>query len=461
MIIFCKCPQKKQKIAYKRIDEFYLLWYNFRMLNEKLLNKKEVIAVALSGGMDSVCLAHILFFRAKELNVTVKAINVEHGIRGENSLKDSAFVKDFCAEYGIELKCYSVNAPLLSKKEGYSLEQSARILRYECFNNALIEGFCDKIATAHHASDNAETVLFNLFRGSALKGVCGIKESAYDGKIIRPLLNCSKKQIEEYVIKNNLHYVTDETNALNDYTRNYVRNQIIPAIEEKFPTVKQSINRFSFFASKDEELLSALADNLIQDNSVTFTDEISFPLFSRACIKVIKKMGITKDFESSHVLAVFDLKNAQSGKRVNLKNGLVAYRSKNKAVFTFDTDKTDCEIPLTIPLELDFDKYYIKLEKTDCFSPNSLCFDFDKLPYNAIIRTKRTGDEILAFGGKRKSLKKYLTDKKVDSFLSKNMPIIASGNQVYAVLPIDISENLKVDSSTKNIIKITCRRKGD
>ena len=148
------------------------------MLNVNLFNKKEVVAVALSGGEDSIFLAHLLHSKAKELGICVKAINVEHGIRGEQSKKDSEFVKDFCDKYGIELKSYTVNVPAYVKETGYSEEQAGRILRYECFDNALIEGFCDKIATAHHLNDNVETVLFNYSAEARLPAFAGLTRLA-------------------------------------------------------------------------------------------------------------------------------------------------------------------------------------------------------------------------------------------------------------------------------------------
>ncbi len=434
------------------------------MLDEKLFNKKEVVAVAFSGGMDSTCLIHLLHNNADKLGITVKAINVEHGIRGESSLLDSEFVKNFCKKYDIELKTYSVCTPLFAKKHGYSEEQAARILRYECFDNALIEGFCDKIATAHHSNDNAETVLFNLFRGSSLSGVCGIPKIACDGKIIRPLLSATKEQIVKYVLQNDLEYVHDGTNDENKYTRNFLRNEIIPQIEERFPEMQASVSRFSSLASKDEALLSALSDKLIKGSAVIFSDELNFPLFSRACIKVMKKLGITKDFESAHIEAIYSLKDCQTGKSVHLKNGVKAFKSKDRVIFEKIEEKQDFEITLTLPFEFHTSKYDIIIEKVENTAEkedNALYFDGDKLPKTCVLRTRRTGDEILSFGGTRKSLKKYFNDKKIDARISKNLPIIASGSEVYAVCSVDISLHLKIDEKTKDIYKLTCKRKGE
>ena len=431
------------------------------MFTKSLFNKKDIVAVALSGGKDSVCLLHLLITHALNLGITVKAINVEHGIRGASSLSDSQFVKDLCKKFNVELKTYSVNVPLFASQNGFSEEQAARILRYECFDNALIDGFCNKIATAHHSDDNAETVLFNLFRGSALSGVCGIKEISENGKIIRPLLNCTREQIEEYVKQNNLPFVHDETNDLTNYSRNYIRKEIMPVIASRFNGAKKAINRFSSLASLDEKLLCNLAENLIDGNSVTFTDELNLPLFNRACLKVMQKLGITKDFESVHLTALYNLKHNQTGKRIELKKGVVAYKSRNKVVFEKQEETKASVYSITIPCKIETARYTVVLEKVDQMQGDGLFFDKDKLPKNAVLRFRNTGDTITAFGGKTKTLKKFFNDKKIDARISKNMPIIAMENRVLAVCPIDISEDIKVDETTKDIIKITCLRKGE
>lgn len=151
---------------------------------KNLIFKGEKIAVAVSGGSDSVALLHFLCERSKTDGFFVCAVNIEHGIRGEDSLKDSAFVKDFCKKLGVELYFYRVDSLAFAEKERISVEQAARILRYQKFRELLESGAVDKLATAHHESDNAETVLLNLFRGASLKGAAGIKP--VNERIVRP-----------------------------------------------------------------------------------------------------------------------------------------------------------------------------------------------------------------------------------------------------------------------------------
>ena len=206
------------------------------MIKLKNIEKNKVIAVALSGGKDSICLIDLLLKSAKEKNLTIKAVNIDHSIRGEESVRDSEFVKDYCKKVGVELRFFKVDALKHAKENNLSVEESARILRYGAFDTLLKEKFCNVIATAHHLSDNFETVLFNLFRGTSTKGLIGIPDKR-DG-FIRPLINVTKKEIDDYVLKNNLPFVEDSTNSNTDYTRNYLRCEVISKILEKFPTSK-------------------------------------------------------------------------------------------------------------------------------------------------------------------------------------------------------------------------------
>lgn len=429
------------------------------MLDEYLLTKNQTIAVALSGGKDSVCLLYLLLENSARLGITVKAVNVEHGIRGASSIADSEFCVKLCKKLGVKLKTYRVNVPEYVQKHGVSEEAAARILRYECFDNALIGGFCDKIATAHHLSDSVETILFNLFRGTALKGVCGIDKTAKNGKIIRPLLCASRKQIDDYVAEHGIEYITDESNFNNDYSRNFIRNQILPLVFEKFPYAEKNIGRFADSVREEDELLDTLAEKYIDGNKVTFPEE-GAALLSRASLIVMKRQGFAVDYTAAHVQAVCDLKNAQCGTAICLKNGLKAIRTQDGVVFEKATKKPLDEIPFRLG-EHTLGNYIITFEKSERKDDGFLYFDLDKLPYSTVIRTKRDGDTIKTFGGKTKKLKKYLNDKKIESRISAGFPLLANGSEVFAVCPVDIGEKIKIDSNTVNAVRITITTRGD
>ena len=161
------------------------------MIDLSLIFKNQTIAVAVSGGKDSMCLLNQLLSLREKYNLTIKAINIDHSIREKDSENDSLFVKNYCEKLGVTLAFFKVDAVNFSKQNGYTLEQGARILRYEIFDNLLKENYCDVIATAHHLSDNFETMLFNIFRGTGLKGLSGIPKER--NGYIRPLLKSTKQ----------------------------------------------------------------------------------------------------------------------------------------------------------------------------------------------------------------------------------------------------------------------------
>ena len=199
---------------------------------------RRVVGVALSGGRDSVA----LFYALKQAGENIVAINVEHGIRGENSLKDSEFVKEFCKAQGVKLYSFSVDVPTFAKAQGYTIEQAARVLRYQVFDKAVEDGLCDIVAIAHHADDLAETLLMRILRGTGTKGLVGMR--AFDGRYIRPLLDFTREDINAYIEANNLPYVDDETNDDLAYTRNYLRAELA-RLKERYPDMEAAFARLS------------------------------------------------------------------------------------------------------------------------------------------------------------------------------------------------------------------------
>ena len=418
------------------------------------VKKGERIAVATSGGADSIALLHYLNANASALGYTVIALNVEHGIRGESSLRDTAFVKQYCKFNRIPILAYSVDSKKEASEKKLSIEQAARKLRYECFYDAISRGKCDKVATAHHLSDNAESVLFNLFRGSGIRGVSGINEN-YNDKIIRPLLNVSKDEILEYLKEKGVDYVTDETNFETDYTRNHLRINVIPQIKKAFPEVEKSLLRFSEIAKQEDEFLESLSLSHLKQTSNAI--EIPLPchpaLFSRCTINALKKLGLEKDWEKTHVDSVLALCDKPNGKKVDLPKDIVAIKEYDKIVIYKDTESSCSPIPFTVGKSffagqnLNVLRVYFPDLKSGLFA------DLDKIPATAQIRRMEEGDLFTKFGGGTKKLCDYLTDVKVPLRKRETLPIVADGNTVYAIFGIAISDNVKVDKHTKNIVQ--------
>ena len=221
-------------------------------------NREEKLLCAVSGGADSMCLLHVLWSRGYD----VTAAHFEHGIRGEESLRDAKFVETWCKEHNIPFVIEHADVPACAEKSGMSLEETARELRYDFLNRAAEKLGADRILTAHNLDDNAETVLFNLVRGSGAAGLCGIPESR--DKILRPLLHVSRTEIEAYLKENNIPHVEDSTNRRDDYTRNRMRHRVMPQLREINPRFSEAAGRTAALLARDEDCLSALAADFIK-----------------------------------------------------------------------------------------------------------------------------------------------------------------------------------------------------
>ncbi len=430
------------------------------MINKSLFKRGDSVAVALSGGKDSMCLLHLLLKSKDELGITVKAINVEHGIRGEKSVSDSDFVAKECEILSVPLYFKRGDSLGFSSENALSVEEAARILRYKVFQSAADEGFCNKIATAHHASDRVETTLFNIFRGASSLGAAGIPESSRNGLIVRPLLSLTRGEIDEYVKENSIPFVTDETNSDNAYSRNYIRNKIIPDVKEKFPTFENAVLRFADSLKDDNDYLLEEAKKAVKENNGEYSFSCDLPksVFSRAAITCMKSLGILKDYEKVHVDAVLSLKNEENGKSVDLPKGVVAvkdygritlYKKKSKEEFCKPFKLGTYEFSGTA---YTFEKIVYSGQKR---SDNRLIADFSKIPDGAVIRNRRQGDTFEKYGGGTKKLKDYLIEKKIPQRERDGLLLLCKDEKVIIICGIEISDAVKVDKDTEFVLQCT------
>lgn len=435
------------------------------MINDNIFNKGETIAVALSGGKDSVALLYSLLSVKDKLGIIVKAVNIEHGIRGATSKRDSMFVADLCQKLSVPLKTYQLDCVKFSEENRYGIEEGARIARYDCFKSAIGEGFCDKVATAHHLSDSVETLLFNLFRGASLSGMTGIKSERNNGKIIRPFADTPKSEIEKYVADNGLPFVDDETNFESVYSRNYIRNEIMPVVSARFPEAEKSIGRFLKIAESENDFLEELAKKSLTRDGNAYVISIDNPdcIFARSVVLAMKSLGIAKDYVKLHVDAVLSLKNLVNGSKISLPRNVYAAREYDKiAIYKAVKSDGNFEKPFALGYidgaigKLSFGEINEKEKNVNELKyGRSLVFDLNKLPKNAVIRYKRSGDYFKKFGGGRKKLNDYFTDKKIPLRLRDSIPLVCAGSEVYIICGIEISDLIKVDKGTEKVVQCT------
>ncbi len=231
------------------------------------LKKNELLLCAVSGGADSMCLLHMLYAEGYH----VAAAHFEHGIRGEESLRDETFVESWCREKGIPFRCGHGNVPAYAAENKLSIEEAGRKLRYEFLIRTAKEMGASRILTAHNLDDNAETMLFNLTRGAGIAGLRGIPRE--NGIIVRPLLQTSRTEIEAYLKRNHVPHVEDSTNQNEQYTRNLIRRRIMPLLHEINPQFSEAAARTGYLAEQDEDCLRAMAEAFIEKELIN--DSIS------------------------------------------------------------------------------------------------------------------------------------------------------------------------------------------
>ena len=427
------------------------------------------ICVAVSGGADSTALLYYMHARKEAENYRLFAVHCEHGIRGEESLADEAFVKNICKNLGVQLFSFREDCPKRARKNKQSLETAAREFRRECFATLVENGEVDLIATAHHQDDEAETVLFRIARGASLSGARGM--DAQDGYFIRPFLHWSKKEILAYIQTHGLKYCEDKTNFERDATRNKIRLDILPALEEAVPGAKSSLARFARLAGEDDAFLYELSASLLKNTKkgwlIAFSNRK--PLFSRACLTALKALGVERDYTSQHLQSLFDLQNLGMNACIHLPKSVVARKTKDGITLSLRTEKDEkSELPfLLVPFaEGGFDggRYEVSVDKTPPTVMDegykTLRLDLDKIPSDAFFRLRKDGDKMRTFGSGTKSLKKLFNERKIPVEERAWLPILAGEDgEVYAVCGVEICEKIKVTENTVNTLYIHIKKK--
>lgn len=444
----------------------------------KKLDPTKKYVLAVSGGMDSMCMLHLFVCHKPKLRFSVVTVN--HGIRPE-AADDCKFVADYCRQNGVECAIECVDVPTYAAEHKLSTETAARILRYNVLDNV----DADYICLAHHMSDNAETVLMHILRGSGANGAEGIREQ--NGRYLRPLLDMTRDEIFAYVCKNHVPYVTDSTNADIAYKRNYIRNEVMPRLKTAYPDAECAIARFAANIAEDNAYLCSLAYISTVDFGANYTSARipitlltqHLPIAKRVLYKVFAEMGVYRDIESVHVAAIVDLAKSHGGAKLDLPFGFVAYNDYTHITLTcmsnddvaneIDTKGTD-NAPLTtksgtlndincdfcVPFSVGVTQTpFGKVVVTHTPTKGALRCDLAKIPSDAVVRTIRSGDVFTKFGGGTKPLNRYLIDKKIPQRNRAKLPLIATGNKVLVVCGVEISDEIKITDGKDTIYIFT------
>lgn len=448
---------------------------NIRPLNtvkkfNMLLNVHTVI-VGISGGADSIALLHFLNSISREYKINIIAAHLNHGLRGEESERDEKFVRLICKSWGVKLhvKKQDIRSMAASLRQG--LEQCGRNARYTYFDE-LAKDDKFKIATAHTLSDNMETLVMNLARGTGLNGLCGIPPVR--GKIIRPFIDMSRDEVEEYCRENNLKFVNDSTNFSREYTRNKIRLDVIPVLKNINPDLDSALRRFFINVSEDNRYLNNICEkeleNIKHKNGFDVQKIKLLPnAIKRRVLLEILKSSMDRSPENKDVENVIKLINGNikclpldKHKIISIKEGFLSincvvpskrsillwqYKAENINILT--------EAKKTFIIYILNSEEYSQLAKKDIrIEKNAISMDNINRD-DVFFRNRRAGDVFSPLGrGITKKIKKLFNEMRIPLPLRDNTPMLACQEKILWIYGVGVSNEFKVRPNTSLIAVI-------
>lgn len=423
----------------------------------ELLGREHPVLVALSGGADSVALACVL----QDLGYKIEAAHCNFCLRGAESDRDEAFVTDFCQRRKIVLhrRCFSTHA--YAHEHHVSIEMAARTLRYDFFEQLLQERELDSVAVAHHREDNTETVLLNLLRGTGIRGLRGIQYR--NGKVVRPLLDVSRQEIEDYLAECHQDYVTDSTNLQDEVQRNKIRLNVMPRMREIYPNADESIHqgarRLSDTFRIYEYGMDLLMQQVVHGNRILLEELNRTPAPETVLYEILSRM----DFNPAQVAAIYEQQGGESGKVYEsathrLLRDREALVFEKKAVRPVRLEKV---LPLEGIMRVTDDvTFLISRSSYSSGGPlprekNVICMDLDKVEFPLVVRMPQTGDRFMPFGMKgMKLVSDFLTDLKKNVFEKERQLLVCSGDKIAWVVGERPDDRFRVTEHTRHILRI-------
>lgn len=435
---------------------------------ENLFTKKDHLLIAVSGGADSAVLCALC--AAAGLSFSLAHCNFK--LRGAESDRDEQFVKKLSEQLGVKLFVKTFDTISQAKLNKTSIEETARNLRYDWFKQLLLESKTSDnpfsfLLTAHHADDNVETVMMNFFRGTGIKGLRGILPKQQ--QIVRPLLFAKRKDIEEYAVTNQVEYITDSSNASNDYTRNLFRNEILPSIEKIYPealkNVLRNIDRFAAVEYLYEESIEQIKQKLIERKG----DEIHIPVLKLLKTKPLQTViyEIIKDagFTAMQVSEVEKLLHSDSGKYIKSASHIILL---NRKWLIISPNISTTQITNIIVEEnagnILFEEGTLQIypsAKPEKFvgEASTVFIDAVNLTYPLLLRKCKTGDYFYPLGmTKKKKLSRFFIDLKLSLLQKEKCWVLESDKKIVWVIGYRIDERFKITSSSKQIVKLSLIR---
>ena len=385
-----------------------------------MLSRGDSVIVALSGGADSVALLHTLYSIKEKYDLKLYAAHLNHMLRGEEAERDEGFCKILCENYKTELFVRRADIKKLASEQKLGLELCGRQERYRFFDELALEKGA-KVATAHTASDNAETLLFQLTRGSSLSGAAGIPPKR--GNYIRPLINCTRDDIESYCVENGLDFVTDSTNLTDDYARNKIRHKVVPTLKELNPRFEEAIGRYCESASQAGDYLRSQAESLLEKAAVSYGYSADILLgahpavLGEALVLLCRSESFTP--ETRHIALLKDI--LVHGGAVDLGAQTAVCKQKIFRLANKIQENNNLEIHIDRDISLSYRDKLI-----------TVCVDNSKIEScDLVLRTRRGGDRFTYVKrGVTKPLRKVFNELRIPDERRDSLLILCQGSTV-------------------------------
>ncbi len=418
-----------------------------------LIGKK--LLLAISGGIDSMVLLHL--FQQSKISIAMAHCNFQ--LRGLESFEDQKFVEDYADRNNIPFYSTVFDTNAFAEDYQVSIQMAARELRYHWFYELLDNESYDYVVTAHHADDKLETFIINLSRGTGLDGLSGIP--AVNDKVVRPLLNFSRDEIEEYAKKNNVLWREDSSNALTKYVRNRIRHDLVPILKEINPEFLSTFQKTQSYLQQAQQMVEDASTLVYQQVASEVNTEIHFNLQKLQQLPNYQSYLYhwLKDYGFSDWIAIHDLVESQSGKQV-LSASFRLLKDRNNLILSPNAEQLDGDfyiekgqMEVKIPLNISL----CKVSDISTSSNSSIFVDEDKLMFPLQIRKWQEGDFFQPFGmdGQTKKVSKLFKDEKLSLFEKEAVWLLCSNQEIVWVIGMRADERFRIDESTKNSIKIS------
>lgn len=432
--------------------------------------KNSRILVALSGGADSCALLICLKNLSGEYGFSLGAVHVNHSIRQQEAKRDMLFSKALCEKHGISFFCETVDVPALAKRTGLSLELEARNQRYKIFEKICKENSFDCVTLAHTASDNAETVIFNLARGSAIGGLCGIpavRDLCNGVLVARPLIYVTRNEVELYLKELSQDFVTDSTNNSDDYTRNFIRHNIIPSLKEINPSLENTLTKTSKMLKSDNDFLEKFAKQNLTDN-VSKLKMLDDAILSRV-IKLLYCKKFDSTLESVHISAITELirkaPETSNYSSINLPQNTKAIIENQTLRFEdASSEHTNYNFSFKAQIGENFipdSKFALFIDTLDKEPCDTLCNNkiiykkyntvsiyFDKLNDNLHICSRHDGDKF-KFKSFNRLVKRLINANKIPLTLRINLPFVKVNDEIAYIPFVGVGDNFNAFSDKR------------